>query len=102
MRATIKWVVNDREIDERMLQRKYIHELNASKDFNIGLIELPPFIEPEYKETVVNFKVGNVIDFYIEPVYPFDVILNLNGSGSQRVKHDTILINKLELIFNGE
>lgn len=100
MRANIKWLMNEHEIKENEVLRNNILFYNAQNPY--GKLDVPERIEPIYDTTPYSFKIANVIDYIIEPTKEKDLIINLSGRGEKRFEWEPTLMNKLELIFNGE
>jgi hypothetical protein len=100
MRTQIKWLMNANEIEENKVLRNNILFHNAQNPW--GKLEVPDRVEPIYELTPYSFRVANVIDYIIEPTPEKDLIVNLSGRGEKRFEWEPNLINKLELLFNGE
>jgi len=100
MRTNIKWLMNANEIEENKTLRNNILFYNAQNPYS--QLEVPVRVEPIYETTSYSFKVANVIDYIIEPTKDKDLIVNLSGRGEKRFEWEPNLVNKLELIFNGE
>ena len=100
MKAKIKWLMNSEDIKENEVLRNNILFYNAQNPY--GKLEVPEKVKPIFETTEYNFKVGNVIDYIVEPTPEKDLIVNLSGRGEKRFEWEPTLINKLELVFNGE
>lgn len=100
MRSNIKWLMNANEIEENKILRNNILFYNAQNPYSP--LPVPDRIEPIYETTSYSFRVANVIDYIIEPTKEKDLIVNLSGRGEKRFEWEINLINKLELLFNGE
>lgn len=100
MRTEIKWLMNAADIKENEAIRQKVLFYNIENPYS--QLPLPERTKPIYETTYFSFKVQNVVDYIVEPTEERDIILNLQGRGEQRLSYDSIMCNKLELIFNGE
>ena len=100
MRANMKWVTNTDELKENAILRQ--NALLTKQQNPYSDIQVPKRIREEYALCPFSFKVANVLDFYVEPTEEKDIVVNFYPQKQLVFEYDPLLVNKLELVFNGE